>query len=132
MKKFITYCATLFLIMPRIAGAIPDTLSSSPFTFESAGVITQKQINSAQTFLKYRSNAARGFVTIQYSLPQSAQGATLNIYNLSGVRVASYNLRPGLNSIYWGVNGRKAAAGVYLAAMRFGNVEKKIQISIVK
>jgi hypothetical protein len=75
---------------------------------------------------------SKGVVSIQYSLPQNAKGATLGIYNLSGVRVQSFDLAPGTNMVRWGVSSQRIASGIYLAALRYGTVENKIQISIVK
>jgi hypothetical protein len=116
---------------PIIAGAVPWQMDSNPFYFP--GVSVKNRVHSpAQISLLCRPVISKGVVSIQYSLPQNAKGATLGIYNLSGVRVQSFDLAPGTNMVRWGVSSQRIASGIYLAALRYGTVENKIQISIVK
>jgi hypothetical protein len=88
--------------------------------------------NPAQSILKYKPGMSRGIVTFQYSLPEGTKNAKLMIYSLSGVRVETLDLASGSNSVTWNFSKHKIGAGIYLAAMRFGSFENKIQISIVK
>ena len=132
MKKTFNFFMAIAFMAPIIAGAVTWQMDSGPFTFPGVSVKNQAHSNAAQAALWCRPTISKGVVTIQYSLPQNAKGAKLSIYNLSGVRIQSFDCAPGTNVISWGVSAQRIAAGVYLAAMRYGTVENKIQISIVK
>jgi hypothetical protein len=131
MKKTFSFFMAIAFMAPIIAGAVPWQMDSSPFYFPTVSVANRLHA-PAQASLLCRPATSKGVVTIQYNLPQNAKGATLGIYNLSGVRIQSFDLAPGTNVIRWGVSSQRIAAGVYLAALRYGTVENKIQISIVK
>jgi hypothetical protein len=132
MKKIFSLFMAIAFVAPIIAGAVTWKLDSSPFKFPGVGVKNPVLSNTIQSVRLCRPMVSNGIVTIQYSLPQNTRGATLSIYNLYGVRVQSFNLAPGANAIRWGVSSQRAAAGVYLATMRYGTNEEKIKISIVK
>jgi hypothetical protein len=130
MKKIWYLCASVALALPLIAGAATWTITSDPFAVTA--VRYNKISNPAQSILKYKPGASRGIVTFQYSLPEGTKNAKLTIYSLSGVRVESLDLAAGSSSVTWNFSKRKVGAGIYLASMRFGSFENKIQISIVK
>jgi len=132
MKKLWNLCAFAALALPLVASAAQWSITSAPFDFPGVGVRFNKSASPAQSSLTYRSGMSRGLVTFQYSLPEGTKNAKLQIYSLSGVRVESLDLAAGSNSVAWNFSKRKIGSGIYLAAMRFGSFENKIQISIVK
>ena len=132
MKKTFSFFMAIAFMAPIIAGAVTWQMDSGIFTFPGPSVKNPAHSSAVQSTRLCRPVVSNGIVTIQYSLPQNARGATLSIYNLSGVRVQSFDLAPGTNAIRWGVSSQRAAAGVYLATMRYGTNEDKIKISIVK
>jgi hypothetical protein len=132
MKKICCLYAAVALMAPLIVGAVPWQMDSSPFVFPGSGVKLLKQSNGSQAFLKYKQGICRGYVTFQYSLPQGIKTARLDIYDLFGKQIESLGLSAGANSVQWSIAKRNVAAGIYLAAMRYGSFENKIQISIVK
>jgi hypothetical protein len=132
MKKLCCLYAAIALMAPLIVGAVPWQMDSSPFVFPGSGVKFLKQTNASQAVLKYKQGISRGFVTFQYSLPQGTKTARLAIYDLFGKQIESIDLSAGANSVQWDIAKRNVAAGIYLAALRYGSFENKIQISIVK
>jgi hypothetical protein len=132
MKKTFCFFMAIAFMAPIIAGAVTWTMDSGPFNFPGTSVKNPALSSAVQPARLCRPVVSNGVVTIQYSLPQNTRGATLSIYNLSGVRVQSFDLAPGTNAIRWGVSAQRAVAGVYLATMRYGTNEDKIKISIVK
>lgn len=82
--------------------------------------------------IKCRYDAARGIVAFSYNLPSKAAGAKLNVYNIGGVMVKNFDLRTGTGMVQWNLSKSSIAPGVYMASLKYGAVEKKTQLSIVK
>jgi hypothetical protein len=133
MKKTFSFFMAIAFMAPIIASAVPPpwTMNSAPFNYPT-GVRYNKQTVPSRAILARKAGINKGIVTFQYSLPASAKGAKLSIYNISGACVESFDLTPAGNSVIWNTAKRKIAAGIYIAAMRYGSFENKIQISIVK
>ena len=117
---------------PLVVGAAQWTITSDPFGFPTSGVHFSKPVVNTSASLRYKSGLTRGLVAFQYSLPEGAKSARLTIYNLSGVRIDSFDLPAGSNSAAWNFGNRRIANGIYLATMRYGSLENKIQFSVVK
>jgi flagellar hook assembly protein FlgD len=117
---------------PLLAGAVAWQLDSSPFSFPTTNVLGSNHQIASQSAIKSSIDAARGIVSFSCALPSRAQGAKLKVYNSSGVMVKDFDLQTGASSVQWNVSKNKVAAGIYLACLRYGDVENKIQISIVK
>jgi hypothetical protein len=131
MKRLFFICAAVALMAPLLAGAAQWTINSDAFDFPT-GVKFFRQPVQSRASLTCKPGINKGFVTFQYSLPSGTKNAKLSIYNLSGARVESIDLSPAGTSVMWNITKHRIAAGVYLAAMRYGTFENKIQISIVK
>jgi hypothetical protein len=131
MKRFYFICAAVALMAPLIAGAAQWKIDSDAFDFPT-GVRSFKQVVASHATLTCKPGINKGFVTFMYSLPSGTKNAKLSIYNLSGARIESIDLSPTGSSVMWNIAKRRIAAGIYLAAMRYGTFENKIQISIVK
>ncbi len=134
MKRICYLSMAVALTAILAVSATPwQAIDSNPFSFYGPNAVRfSKQANASQATLKYKPGLSKGFVTFQYSLPAGAKSAKLNIYNLSGSLIESFDLAAGTTSKVWSFGSRKAAAGIYLATMRCGSFENKIQISIVK
>jgi hypothetical protein len=133
MKKSLCLWAVAALIAaPLIVGAAQWTISSDPFGFPTSVVQFDKPVSQARAALTYKPGLSKGFITFQYSLPEGAGSARLSIYNLSGVRMVSFDLPAGSSSQVWSFGNRRIAPGIYLATMRCGSLETMIQVSIVK
>ncbi|HMD67356.1 MAG TPA: hypothetical protein VKF42_00660 [Chitinivibrionales bacterium] len=131
MKRLHYICAAVALTAPLLAGAAQWTIDSDAFDFPT-GVRPFKQAVVSRATLTCKPGINKGIVTFQYSLPIGTKNAKLSIYSLSGARIESIDLSPTGTSVMWNISKRRIAAGVYLAAMRYGTFENKIQISIVK
>jgi hypothetical protein len=69
---------------------------------------------------------------IHYALPAAAKNANLDVFNIDGALVRSFDLQAGSTAVRWDYAKDKVAAGVYVASLRYGEAEKNIQISVVK
>jgi hypothetical protein len=131
MKKIFFFFMAIAFMAPIIASAVTWTMNSDLFNFPT-GVRYNKQTISSHAILARKAGINKGIVTFQYSLPAGTKSAKLSIYNISGARVESIDLSPAGTTVLWNTTKRKIAAGIYIAAMRYGSFENKIQISIVK
>jgi len=132
VKKTLFVVVSLVAMSPLLAYAVQWTGDSSPFTFPTVSTIVGQQVVVSQNFLKTTYDAGRGIVAFKFNLPTLTKSATLNIFNHNGVRVKSFDLGQGVSSMQWNISRNNIAAGIYLASLRFGTVEKSTQISIVK
>ncbi len=132
MKGRWLFCTALALAIPLLAGAAQWTIDSSPFDFPNTGVRFNRAAVSSHATLAYKPGVSRGVVTFLYSLPASARAAQLSVYSLSGVLLDRFSLTPAASAVQWNVSKRSVGSGVYLAVMRCGALENKIQLSIVK
>ena len=132
MRKAFFILMSVIVSMPLLAGAVTWTGDSSPFSFPTTNVLGSKHLIASQSVIKSSFDAARGIVSFSCALPSRAQGAKLKVYNSSGVMVKDFDLQAGNSSVQWNVSKNKVAGGVYLASLRYGDVENKLQISIVK
>jgi hypothetical protein len=133
MKKMSCILMAAALFMPLIVGAVTWTGDSNQFKWtDGTPVLGSHQQAVSQVNLQYRPEFSKGAVTFLYELPSQAQGAKLVIYNVSGSLIRDFDLEPGKGSVRWFFTGDRSAAGVYVACMRYGSADKKIQIAIVK
>ncbi len=132
MKKICFLYAVIAFVAPLIAGAVTWQMDSAPFGFPGTAVKYFRQSDASRAALNCNPSMCNGYVTFQYALPQGAKNARLTIYNLVGKVVESFDLSAEANTVRWGVEKNNVVTGVYLAAMRYGSFENKIQISIVK
>jgi hypothetical protein len=133
VKKLFIVIMSVMVLSPLFAEAVTWTGTSNAFTFPT--VSTKGDVQTAQApqaALRCRLDAAKGIVTIGYTLPSIIENATLSICNAGGSIVARFNLLPQTNSVQWNISKNTVAPGVYLATMRYGSVKKMTQISIVK
>jgi hypothetical protein len=131
-KSLYLWAAAALIAAPLFVGAAQWTISSDPFGFPTSSVRFDKPVSHARAALTYKSGLSKGFINFQYSLPEGAGGARLSIYNLTGMRMVSFDLPAGSNTVMWSFGNRRIAPGIYLATMRCGSLETKIQVSIVK
>ncbi len=133
MKKALCGLLTAVLLVPLIASAVQwGPANSNQFRWPFVGTAGDNLMKATQTALQCRFNAAKGIVTFHYTIPSITKGAALNIYSVNGVLITTFNLQPGSNTIQWSIAQNKVAAGIYVASLRIGTVEKNIQISLVK
>jgi hypothetical protein len=132
MKKAFFAFMSGVLLSPLLVGAVTWQMDSSPFSFPAVSTINGNHMIVSQSAIRCNYDAVRGIVAIRYTLPKVAKNAKLNIYNIGGVMIKTFDCAPGSNAIAWNLGSNKVAAGIYLASMRYGNVENKTQISIVK
>jgi hypothetical protein len=123
----------VLLLAVSFCFAVTWQTDSSPFTFFTSGVKrNDNRMGASRAGLWCMTNASKGAVIFHYRLPSKVTAATLHIYNLSGHAVRKFDLRPGADIVSWDIGQQGICAGVYMAAMRQGAFEKKIQLSIVK
>jgi hypothetical protein len=133
MKKFFCGFIAVALFIPLLAVAVTWTGDSNQFRWtDGTPALMSNQLAPSPITLQCRSGFLNGSVTFLYNLPSRAPGAKLTIFNVSGALVKSFHLEPGVGSVHWSFVKDRAAAGVYVASMRYGTVDKKIQIAIVK
>jgi hypothetical protein len=132
MKKAF-YCLAMELLMPLIVEAVTWTGDSNQFKWnDDTPVIEANQQIQTKATLQYRAEFSRGSLTILYNLPASVSGARLIIYDVSGSLIKDFALKCGKGAIHWSFESDSVAAGVYVACMRYGTADKKIQIAIIK
>lgn len=94
------------------------------FTY-TTGVSIDDPPSSEKIFLKNSPNPFSESTTISFNLENAAhRGAEINIYNLQGKRVKTYNIIPEMNSITWNGTDEKGIAlpsGVYLYTISLDN-----------
>jgi len=132
MKKVVCLFMTMLLVVPFFAGAVTWTMDSNQFRWLGSGVKNDKFLKASQTSLQCIPDFAKGMVTIHYALPAAAKNATLAIYNVNGALIQNFDLQSGSRAIQWDFAKDKVAAGIYVASLRYGEVEKNIQLSLVK
>jgi hypothetical protein len=135
MKKVLYGFLTIGLIVPFFVGAVPPpwTGDSNPFQWTGGmPVLNDNHRALLQVTLQCRQEFSNGTVTILYDLPTNVSGARLFIYSVSGSLIKDFKLEPGKGKVRWSASQDKVAAGVYVASMRYGTADKKIQIAIVK
>jgi len=132
MKKVSYLFMTMLLLVPLFVGAVTWTGDSNQFRWIGTGIQTQKFLKATQISLQCIPDFAKGMVTIHYALPAAAKNVKLAIYNVSGVMIQNFDLQPESRTIQWGFAKNKVAAGIYVASLRYGDVEKNIQLSLVK
>jgi hypothetical protein len=132
MKKSTAMILITALLLPFIASAVTWQMDSNPFSFGTPIKYNAKQTAASQLNLWCQSNALKGIVTIMYHLPGSGKGAKLTIYNTLGVAIKVFTLKAGSSSVQWNFASEQKVTGIYMAAIRCGNIEKKTQLSIVK
>jgi hypothetical protein len=123
---------SVVVLSPLLVGAVTWQMDSSPFVFPTVSVLNGQHMANAQTAIKCRFDAARGIVSFSYNLTSAAEGAKLKVYNIGGVMVKTFDLPAGTGTVQWNISRNNVAPGVYMASLRYGNVEKKTQLSIVK
>jgi hypothetical protein len=132
MKKLSCLFMAMVLVVPLFVGAVTWTVDSNQFRWVSTGIKNDKFLKATQISLRCVPDFAKGMVTIHYTLPAAAKNVKLAIYNVSGVLIQNFDLRPESRTIQWGFAKNKVAAGIYVASLRYGDVEKNIQLSLVK
>lgn len=132
MKKAFFIFMSVVLLMPLLAQAVTWQMDSSPFSFPTVSVLGTTHMIASQTAIRSSFDASRGIVSFSFNLPSTVQGAKLKVYNSGGVMVKAFDLSTQAGSVQWNISKSKVAAGVYLASLRYGDVENKIQLSIVK
>jgi hypothetical protein len=132
VKKTLFVVMSVVALSPLLVQAVTWQLDSSPFSFPTVSSRMGSQAVISQTEFTSTYDAGRGIVSFRFNLPSLTKGATLNVFNHNGVKVRSFDLGQGISSVQWNVSKKTIAAGIYLASLRFGTVEKSTQISIVK
>jgi hypothetical protein len=132
MKKATCGLIAMALVMPLIVGAVTWTADSNQFHWIQTSTINRNLFTASQLDFHYRADMANGNVTILYNLPSRANGAKINVYNISGVLLKSFNIQRGSKAVQWNIAKDNVATGIYVAALQCGDVEKKIQLAIVK
>jgi hypothetical protein len=130
MKKAFFALMYAVLLSPLAVGAW--VMSSSPFVFPSVSTISGDHKVASLSELRGNYDAAKGIVLFRYALPSTAKSATLNIYNVAGIKVKSFDLLSGSTMVSWHFAQNSCAAGIYMVSMQIGSSEKTTQISIVK
>jgi hypothetical protein len=129
MKKAFLAILCAVLLSPLIANAWQ--MQSSPFNFPTA-VLYRGSAAPSLFQLKSVFNSPGGVILFQYSLPAKTKLAKLNIYNVAGAQIESFDLLAGGKEVRWSFAKNKIATGVYFASVKIGAIEKTTQISIVK
>jgi hypothetical protein len=138
MKRMRFLIAIFALSAPFVVSAVTSEADSNPFTFPgvispTVGIKVAPAVRDALSAFQCRAESRSGITTIHYTtVPASIRNAKMTIFNLAGAQVASFDLRPGTSSIQWSIEKHSVAAGVYWSSIRFGSVEKKTKISMVK
>ena len=133
MKKAIGLFMALTLLVPLIVNAVVwGPANSNQFRWPVSGVKNAEFTKISQPTLAWKSDVSKGIVTIHYTMSSLIKSAKLDIYNVNGVLIRNFDLGSVKNSIQWNIGKENVAAGIYVASLRYGNVEKNIQISIVK
>lgn len=129
MKKLTGFFMICVFGVPLLAG----TMDSNQFRWPSTpGTTSAWSAAVSQPALSWKSDVAKGIVTIHYTVAAAIKTANLAIYNVNGVMIRDFDLRTGSSMVRWNIARDNVAAGIYIASLRYGNVEKNIQISIVK
>ena len=123
---------TMLLLVPLFVGAVTWLGDSNQFRWPITSTTSNSLLKASQIVLQCIPDIAKGIVTIQYKLPSVAKNVKLNIYNVSGVLIQNFDLQPGSSAVQWDYSKNSVAAGIYVASLRYGDVEKNIQISLVK
>jgi hypothetical protein len=132
VKKVFIVIMSVMVLSPLLASAVTWQMDSSPFVFPTVSVLNGSHMAVSQTAIACRYDAARGIVSFSYNLTSTAEGAKLKVYNIGGVMVKTFDLRAGTGTVRWNISRNNVAPGVYMASLRYGDVEKKTQLSIVK
>jgi hypothetical protein len=132
MKRMLFWFLALAFFAPFVVYPITWTGESEAFTFPGVRVI-QGSVSSVVPFaFTCRIETRAGISKILYSVPSTVRNAKMDVFSASGALVASFDLRPGAGSVRLSAAGGSVAAGVYWAAIRYGNIEKITKFSIVK
>jgi hypothetical protein len=132
MKKAACFFMTMLMVVPFFVGAVTWNGDSNQFRWLGTGTKSDMFLKASQISLQCVPDFAKGMVTIHYALPAAAEKAQLAIINVNGVLVQNFDLQPGSRALQWDYAKNKVAAGIYVASLRYGEVEKNIQISLVK
>jgi hypothetical protein len=132
MRKTACLFMTMLLAVPFFAGAVTWLGDSNQFRWLGTGTMSDKSLKADLTSLRYVPDFAQGLVTIHYALPAAAKNVKLAIFNVNGALVRDFDLQPGSTATRWAFAKDNVAAGIYVASLRYGDVEKNIQISLVK
>jgi hypothetical protein len=132
MKKALFVLLAIAFSAPLLVGAVTLTKDSNIFSFPGIGVKYQVRMNPAQAGFRALPGVRGGAVVLQYKIPQNEKNATLSIYNLAGTTIDVIKLPAGSASVRWNVAKSRSATGIYLAALRYGVVESRLQFSLVK
>jgi hypothetical protein len=132
MKKTVSGFMGLMCCIPFMAGAVAWQMDSNQFRWSAVSTTSPRASAAFQNVIQCKADIAGGTVTIRYNLPSSTKGAKLRIYGISGKPVRDFDLQPGSRTVQWDIAKENIAAGIYVACMPFGSVDKKAVIAIVK
>ena len=132
MKKGACLLLAMLLTVPLLVGAVTWTGDSNQFRWLGTGVKNDKFVKANQVYLQCTPDFAQGTMTIHFKLPAAVTSAKLAIYSVSGVHIRDFDPRSGSAAVRWDFAKDKVAAGVYVASLRFGDIEKTIHLSVVK
>jgi hypothetical protein len=132
MRKVACLFMTMLLAVPFFAGAVIWNGDSNQFRWLGTVTKSDKFLKASQISLRCVPDFAKGTVTMHYALPAAAKNAKLAVYSVSGALVQNFDLQTGSNALQWDYAKNKVAAGIYVASLRYGDVEKNIQLSLVK
>ena len=120
------------LLACSFAFAVQWTGTSGSFRWTVTGTLGGGSAPVKQAVLQCRADMVKGLVTIGYRMPSAAPAGKLAIYNVNGLLVKSFAVRPQERSVRWDIASDHVAAGVYVASLRYGAIEYTAQLSIFK
>jgi hypothetical protein len=132
MRKVACLFLAVLLAVPFLVGAVTWNGDSNQFRWLGTGTKSDKFLKASQISLRCVPDFAKGMVTIHYALPAAAKNVKLVVFNVNGALIQSFDLRTGSTAVRWDYAKSKVAAGIYVASLRYGDVEQNIQLSLVK
>ncbi|MCF7814071.1 MAG: M6 family metalloprotease domain-containing protein [Candidatus Cloacimonetes bacterium] len=115
-----------------------------PNSINPTGSDENELISSVEKSLKVYPNPFNPTTTISFSLAQTSSSAIIDIYNLKGQKVKSFNCHPepvegyGSNdsySVIWNgtdKNNRSVASGIYFVRLKSGSVNLSKKVLLLK
>lgn len=130
MKKTLLILSILLLALPLAAGAVQWTKESAEFTF-TVGVEKNVQSTTLSPALHCRYDAGKGAAIFRCVVPIEAKKAVFSVYSLSGALISAAEIKAGTSVFEWRASGKKVPAGIYVAVVRYGSADQKLQFSII-
>jgi Ca2+/H+ antiporter len=130
-QKITALCCILCFATSMLLAQTVEKLSAS-FTFPSTLTsLSGKSINpNAVSFFRATRSAQKGKIALQWNVGSSAVSGTISIYSVSGILVKRAVVTANRGT--WQCDLVKAASGIYLVSISYGQYKQNLKLALYR